>query len=135
MFKMPVCCAQAFFMRGVFVTSVGELRDAGDVAPQRSRRGPFFRPQPQQINFDVLFFERARISPAMKHRQLPHRPPIRFASPHAQPGVTMSPSIRTSEVSLVFTSFVISEPLRRKENFRKNSAPLTSTRDKPTHAA
>lgn len=60
--------------------------DAVEGDPQRSRRGSFLRPQPQQIIFDVLLFERPWISPAMKLRQLPCRPQIRFASPLTQPG-------------------------------------------------
>jgi hypothetical protein len=49
--------------------------------------------------------------------------------------ITMSPSIRTSQASFVIASFVITVPFRRKENFRKNSAPLISTRDEKTTAA
>ena len=37
MFNKPGCCAQAFFVCGVFIASVGELRRDGCVASQAGR--------------------------------------------------------------------------------------------------
>ena len=94
----------------------------------RSRCGPLFRPQPQQIIFDVLYFERARIGRSMKLRQLPHPAETLRASAHStRQSPFRRPSAHPGSRSSSHCPF--------KENFRKNFATHMSLHDEPAPAS